>query len=461
MYKKIVGNSNFKISLNGSIVSSDGSECEPIIVDGKVEIEFYNKPMVLDVEWLSLISHFEIELPYKQRGRIFEIGFTDIDSSLVKSISGKHPIIDKPIDIGDGFRLILPCSRYAVNKKGDVKDLSTNELLKSYDSNGYRQVCLRLPDKGRHDDVFVHRLVAMAWVPNDSFSDKPIVNHKNGKKSDNRVANLEWVSYSENIQHAVGSGMRKDNVECKIRDYRDGKITIFPSITTACQYIGYNNFHLDKILRVCRKGGLIANYYELKRLDDGSPWTHEGRTTPIRPGRFKITVNDGRAKQSVFYDLLEFSEFIEIDKFRSAKDLVEKARIKYPKFEIELIDTNISTRIDAFSPSEDRVLKAMSVRQISKLTGVSEDTVRKSLNRFSSELYKGWAFRATSNLPWPEGFTDKRFGKKRISAKSIYTGVETVFDSLREASKETGLARKTICDYLGKTVKGWTFKEIG
>lgn len=46
----------------------------------------------------------------------------------------------------------------------------------------------------------VHRLVATAFVPNPYHLKD--VNHKNGKKDDNTVTNLEWVTRSENVLHS-------------------------------------------------------------------------------------------------------------------------------------------------------------------------------------------------------------------------------------------------------------------
>jgi hypothetical protein len=52
----------------------------------------------------------------------------------------------------------------------------------------------------------VHRMVAETFIP--LIEGKDYVNHKNGIKTDNNVANLEWVTSSENTLHALDSGLK-------------------------------------------------------------------------------------------------------------------------------------------------------------------------------------------------------------------------------------------------------------
>lgn len=55
--------------------------------------------------------------------------------------------------------------------------------------------------------ITVHKMVAKTFIPNPY--DKKQVNHIDGNKDNNNVKNLEWVSQSENMQHAYDTGLRK------------------------------------------------------------------------------------------------------------------------------------------------------------------------------------------------------------------------------------------------------------
>lgn len=70
--------------------------------------------------------------------------------------------------------------------------------------NGYFVVGLWKDNKMK--TCYVHRLIGINWIPNPQ--QKPEINHKNGKKVDNRKVNLEWATSSENQIHAVRTGLQ-------------------------------------------------------------------------------------------------------------------------------------------------------------------------------------------------------------------------------------------------------------
>jgi hypothetical protein len=64
--------------------------------------------------------------------------------------------------------------------------------------HGYWLIDLEV--NGKKNILKVHRLVAMAFIPNPE--NKPQVNHKDLNRSNSCVSNLEWVTAKENIIHA-------------------------------------------------------------------------------------------------------------------------------------------------------------------------------------------------------------------------------------------------------------------
>lgn len=123
---------------------------------------------------------------------------------------------------------------YKVNNIGEIKNIKTNKILKASKSiNGYLSV--KLSKNGKIKQFYIHRLVIYAFKP--ISTNKTLVNHINGIKSDNRIDNLEWCTSKENSIHAFNTGLRnKKNIKHTIINQYDidGKfIKEWDSITNA------------------------------------------------------------------------------------------------------------------------------------------------------------------------------------------------------------------------------------
>lgn len=129
---------------------------------------------------------------------------------------------------------------YLIDKNGNIFNIKLNRfIVQNISHKGYHRVNL---NKNKYKRQYqLHRLVALIFIPN--LENKPQVNHIDGNKSNNNVSNLEWVTGSENVRHAVKSGLR-DKAHQKARIDNQKMVLhkttgiFYDSLKIACETLG-------------------------------------------------------------------------------------------------------------------------------------------------------------------------------------------------------------------------------
>lgn len=147
--------------------------------------------------------------------------------------STKNNEIWIPIKGFEGFYEIsnfCNVKRLAFKRKTRVSFQPVKEIiLKPYLSKvGYYVYDLRIP--GKRKMSYKHRLIAYHFI--DNPNNYKCVNHINGVKTDNRIENLEWCTYSQNLIHAIDNGLNKSVRKLNEKKVKEIKILLNKSDMT-------------------------------------------------------------------------------------------------------------------------------------------------------------------------------------------------------------------------------------
>ena len=149
---------------------------------------------------------------------------------------------------------------YKINIDGKIVSLQKRnfgkEISKRIDRTGYWIV--KLKNEIKYSSVYVHRVIALAFI--DNPLNKSFVNHINGNKQDYNITNLEWVTASENMQHAFQHGLchRFKSNNRAVIDRCNGKQ--YCSITEASEFYGISYSTLLGYLSGYRKNKTCLQY---------------------------------------------------------------------------------------------------------------------------------------------------------------------------------------------------------
>lgn len=182
---------------------------------------------------------------------------------------------DENLD-GEEWKSIDGFSNYQVSNFGRVLSTKGKIMSSLPRKDGYCKVRLT-SDEGEKESFYIHRLVADSFLEKSKKIKKPVVNHKDGNKSNNSVCNLEWLELGENIQHAHDEGLFVGRKKIVQYDLKGNKLREFKNSKVAAQSIG-NYARMATIANCCNLKsnastayGYIWRYFddpiEAKRLD--------------------------------------------------------------------------------------------------------------------------------------------------------------------------------------------------
>jgi hypothetical protein len=147
-------------------------------------------------------------------------------------------------------------SKYIIYSDGRIYSLRYNKFLSPGTKNdGYLSVILT-DDDGNRKSFTVHRLVALAFIPNPDPEKFDCINHKDENKLNNDVSNLEWCdrAYNNNYGHH-----KKEVVMCDIKTHEP--IQVFNSIADASRFLNVSNGHANIVRQLKGKGKSAYGYF--------------------------------------------------------------------------------------------------------------------------------------------------------------------------------------------------------
>ena len=151
------------------------------------------------------------------------------------------------------WRKIEGFENYSVSTYGQIRNDKTGKIRKPQTyTKGYYSIRL----KGKN--MLIHRIVAKTFVDNPER--KPVVDHVNGDRKDNRVENLRWVTTAENLMgHGHEERCNFHRMGIRAINVVTGEQLDFVSKTECAKYFGCtkNQIKTDHLYKQRKKANWI------------------------------------------------------------------------------------------------------------------------------------------------------------------------------------------------------------
>lgn len=157
-------------------------------------------------------------------------------------------------------KIILGFENYSINENGVVTNEVTGAVKKAYVNKANQYLYVDLHKNGKSHKRPIHRLVAVAFIPNPD--NKPTVDHIDGNRQNNAISNLRWATFSEQNSRFDSAGVRSEKVKVthfkEIRKKRGGgheswgdidEVRYFDKISDAADHFGVTIGNISLLLK--------------------------------------------------------------------------------------------------------------------------------------------------------------------------------------------------------------------
>ena len=290
----------------------------------------------------------------------------------------------------------------------------------------------------------LHRLIAIAWVPNDDYVNKNIVDHNDRNKKNNYYKNLSWTNNSGNIS--------RERINYGIDRYAVKRID--------SDQVNY-----------CNSLREISNIIGNKKIDLSGSKIKIGKIWKGNNGKFEISVNDKNLiwfynsinnldknylviKNSLRYYFKKIDDiysFLNIDKnkydFYAMVDYVNK-EIKNTTIYYSLPPRNIILR-EIKNIKTKEIFYAENWRETQRIIKASKGIIIKFLHtKIEDRLINNtWLLRYKSNKPWADELgkiRDTSSKKLKVLLIDENGKIKYEFPSILSAAAEIKTSGRTI-----------------
>ena len=187
--------------------------------------------------------------------------------------------------------IVIPeYENYIICKSGEVYSLKRNRFLDKalrkrnpQDINSKHDVFINIVINGKNATVALHRLLAKAFIPNPY--NKETVNHIDGDPTNNTIANLEWLTQSENSKHAHTTGLVNTRYTGCTKNkvtYVETKVGIYNNAVEAKKALLISSAHITGLHKASTMNkNITANGDQVPFTSNGYVWRYVVIDTPI------------------------------------------------------------------------------------------------------------------------------------------------------------------------------------